>query len=279
MNYKNIGKGINFIAALSPSLAQKISFRLFTSPRPRKPKPEEIAFLKTATKQSVSCDGQKIQAYIWGHSDKKVLFTHGWESNAGRWRSFIPGLVEAGYQVIAFDAPGHGASDGKRLHLVIFMSAIQALFKEFGAFDAVVGHSMGAGALVISLATQSLPRPKKAVLLGSFAEVSEVYNNYANMLGLTPKLAPRFNDTIKRLSGHHIAYFSVAEKAGQLHDIQGLIIHDKQDKTIAVQEARNIAKSWSSAEYIETDGAGHSLQTDPIFTKIISFIKSPTPLV
>ena len=274
MNYKTIGKAINFVERLSPSLAQKISFRLFTSPRPRKQKPQEQAFLETATQRTILNDGKKIQAYIWGDGDRKVLFSHGWESNAGRWRSFIPGLVAAGFQVVAFDAPGHGASEGKRLHLVIFMSAIQAMFKEFGAFEALVGHSMGAGASVMCLATQQLPRPKKMVLLGSFAEVSEVYKGYTEMIGLTPKLAPKFNETIKRLSGHDIAYFSVAEKAGQLHDIQGLIIHDKQDKTINIEEARNIAKSWPSAQYIETDGAGHSLQNEHIFTEVISFIAS-----
>ena len=201
-----------------------------------------------------------------------MLFSHGWESNAGRWRSFIPGLVDAGFQVVAFDAPAHGQSEGKQLHLIIFMSAIQAMFKAFGPFEAIVGHSMGAGASVISLATRTLPQPKKMVLLGSFAEVSEVYNGYANMLGLTPKLESEFNKTIKKLSGHDISYFSVAEKAGQLHHIQGLIIHDKQDKTIAVQEARNIAKKWSSAQYVETDGAGHSLQNEMIFTKVVAFI-------
>ena len=273
MNYKNIGKGINLIAKLSPSLAQKISFKLFTSPRPRKPKAEEIDFLKTASRQAITHNNLKIQAYIWGKSDKKVLFSHGWESNAGRWRSFIPGLVEAGYQVIAFDAPGHGASEGKQLHLVIFMDAIQAMFKEFGSFEALVGHSMGAGASVMSLATQQLPHPKKMVVLGSFAEVREVYNNYATMLGLTPKLETEFNKTIKRLSGYDVPYFSVAQKAGQLHDnTLGLIIHDKQDKTIAIQEARNIAQGWPSAKYIETDGAGHSLQNDMIFTEVVSFI-------
>jgi len=273
MNYKNIGKSINFVAKLSLSLAQKLSFKLFTSPRPRKQKPKEIAFLNTSTKRAISLDGQKIQTYIWGNSDKKVLFTHGWESNAGRWRSFIPDLVDAGYQVVAFDAPGHGASDGKQLHLVIFISAIEAIFKEFGEFEALVGHSMGAGASVIGMATKPLPRPKKMVLLGSFSEVSEVYNNYAEMLGLTPKLAPEFNKTIKRLSGYDVSYFSVAEKAKMLQNIQGLIIHDKQDKTIAVQGARHIAKSWSSAKYIETDGAGHSLQNEMIFKEVISFIK------
>ena len=272
MNYKTIGKTINFIAKLSPSLAQKISFKLFTSPRPRKPKNKEIEFLKTATQQTIIHNGKKLQAYIWGKSDRKVLFSHGWESNAGRWRSFIPGLIDSGFQVIAFDAPAHGASEGKQLHLVIFMSAIQAMFKEFGPFEAIVGHSMGAGASIISLATQSLPQPKKLVALGSFAEVSEVYNNYATMLGLTPKLESKFNKTIKTLSGHDVAYFSVAQKAAQLQHIQGLIIHDKQDKTIAVQEARNIAKSWSAAQYIETDGAGHSLQNDMIFTEVVDFI-------
>lgn len=272
MNLKVIGKSINTLAIVAPRIAQKISFKLFTSPRPRKMKPKEIDFLKTADQTFISFDNQKIQVYSWGNADRKALFIHGWESNAGRWRSFIPQLVDAGFQVVAFDAPGHGASSGKKLHLVIFMAAIKAVYQHFGAFEAIVAHSMGAGAASIALATSDLPRPDKLVLLGSFSQVSEVYLGYEKMLGLAPKLRKGFNQTIKKLSGHETAYFSVADKIAALHDIKGLIIHDKQDQTIHVQEARNIAKNWPSAKYIETDGAGHSLQDETIFKEVISFI-------
>ncbi|HHB79614.1 MAG TPA: alpha/beta hydrolase [Saprospiraceae bacterium] len=272
MNYKTIGKTINLVAKVSPALAQKISFKLFTTPRPRKQKPKEVEFLNTATKKTITVDELQVQTYIWGHSARKILFAHGWESNAGRWRSFIPDLVDAGFEVVAFDAPGHGASGGKTLHLVIYMATIQAIFSELGPFEAIVGHSMGAGAAVMALATKELRHPDKLVLLGSFSEVSEVYRSYAQMLGLSPKLEKEFNKTIKKLSGYNVSYFSVADKASTLTDIKGLVIHDKQDQTIDVNEARNIAQQWALAKYVETDGAGHSLQNRTIFKEVISFL-------
>ena len=275
MNYKLIGQSINFVSRLSPSLAQKISFKLFTSPRPRKQKPEEIEFLKTANQETVHSGGQKIQVYSWGQSDKKILFSHGWESNAGRWRSFIPPLVKKGFQVIAFDAPGHGASEGHRLHLVIFMQAIKAIMDKFGAFYATVGHSMGGGATVMALHDLHLPRPKKLVLLATFSEVSKIYDSYSEMLGLAPKLKDGFDKTIKKLSGQTMAHFSIVAKAALLSDVQGLIIHDKQDQTIPISEARDIAQNWPTAKLIETDGAGHSLQNDFIFTQVVDFLSRP----
>lgn len=273
MNPKQIGKAINVIAAISPSLAQKISFLLFTSPRPRKAKPKEQKFLETAKKETVSMNGQQVATYSWGNADKKVLFAHGWESNAGRWRSFVPMLLEKGFQVVAFDAPGHGASEGKRLHLPLFMSAIQAVSQRHGPFYTIIGHSMGAGATVLAMSEGLISQPPKVVLLGSFVDVSGVYKNYEEMLSLTPKLEKEFNKTIKRLSGKETSYFSVPTRIKDISlDTQGLVVHDKQDTTIPIEDAQRIANSWKNSQYIETDGAGHSLQTRHIFRAVVDFI-------
>ncbi len=273
MKPKTIGKGINLLSLISTEAANKLSFKMFTSPRPRKQKKEEVAFLAQAKKSAITLDGKKVQTYHWGSTGPRILFLHGWESNAGRWRSFVPLLVQNGYQVVAIDAPAHGSSEGSRLHLVIFMDAIRKVLESLGPFYAIAGHSMGAGAAVLTLATTEVAHPEKLILMGCFSSVSNIYKSYEQMLGLSPKLAKNFDQTIRALSGHNVAYYSIADKIKKIGDIAGLVIHDKEDKTIQVTEAQSIARNWAGARYIETEGFGHSLQSEDVFRMVLEFIQ------
>ncbi len=275
VQYKRIGKAINVISRLSPSLANRLSFRLFTTPRPRPIKPAERDFLARARQEDLQVGPHRIRWYRWGKAGApRVLFAHGWESNAGRWRSFIPPLLDGGYEAIAFDAPAHGQSSGKRLHLIMYMQSLRALVARVGPVMGYVGHSMGGGAGILSFAEHgTVLGPKKMVILGAFATVHEVYDRYAGMLGLAPRLKPVFDAHIRRLSGGKgLADFNVEEKVRLLHDVSGLVIHDKDDKSVPFAEGKRIAEAWPGARFLPTKGAGHSLQTPEIHRAVADFI-------
>jgi pimeloyl-ACP methyl ester carboxylesterase len=74
-----------------------------------------------------------------------VMLLHGVGGSHESWSLNVPALVEAGYRVLAWDAPGYGASPAIRpLNMAEFARALQALLKAQGGRRTVLlGHSMG----------------------------------------------------------------------------------------------------------------------------------------
>jgi pimeloyl-ACP methyl ester carboxylesterase len=85
-----------------------------------------------------------------------VLVIHGWRSRTEYMKALIEAYRDAGYRVMSLDLPGHGASSGRRLNLVIAVEAVRAAGEWFGPFAAVVGHSFG-GAVAANALAGSVP--------------------------------------------------------------------------------------------------------------------------
>src|ERR1043166_8169499 len=111
--------------AVSEDLGTLVAERLFTSPR-RHPRPDREAhvlamgrrFDLDVTLRSPRWHGEhrRLAAWRWGHGPT-VLLVHGWEGRGSQLGAFVEPLVAAGLSVVAFDAPGHGDSPGRRLYL------------------------------------------------------------------------------------------------------------------------------------------------------------------
>jgi pimeloyl-ACP methyl ester carboxylesterase len=86
----------------------------------------------------------KFNGFTWGDGKRKILITHGWGSKAADFAELITALKNIpDTQVIAFDAPGNGSSEGELSNLLLFAKAAEAVIKTFGAPDVVIGHSLG----------------------------------------------------------------------------------------------------------------------------------------
>ena len=62
-----------------------------------------------------------------------VLLMHGWEGRPTQFALLIRGLVDAGYGVIALDAPAHGRSPGREANVVLFARALLEAASELPA--------------------------------------------------------------------------------------------------------------------------------------------------
>jgi hypothetical protein len=58
----------------------------------------------------VAVDGYRVRGRRWGEGDP-VYLVHGWGGSASQLDPFVPPLVRAGFSVVSFDGPSHGASD------------------------------------------------------------------------------------------------------------------------------------------------------------------------
>jgi pimeloyl-ACP methyl ester carboxylesterase len=92
-------------------------------------------------------------------------------------------LVAQGYRVLAIEGPGHGRSPGKQASPWLFAQALLAAQAEFGAPDAVVGHSLGGGAVPIALAHGL--RARRVATLGAPAAMSEITENFLKAVGVS----------------------------------------------------------------------------------------------
>ena len=65
----------------------------------------------------------------------------------------------------------------------------------------------------------------------------------------------------------------MAKKAALLTDVQGFVLHDRDDDVAPVEEGRLIAGFWN-ARYFETEGLGHRMQDKAVVQAVVSFIQS-----
>jgi pimeloyl-ACP methyl ester carboxylesterase len=268
-----IGAGLNGLAAISPYLAGHIAFDLFGKPRPRKPKPEELQFLATADLHYEMINGRKVALYHWGFRGPVVLLVHGWESHAGRWRKLASPLVQAGFQVLAPDAPAHGRTDGRRFTMVHYAGILQSLMKRFGPMHAVVAHSVGGAASIWAMGNMEPSlRPQKAVILAAFSELELVINNARQLFGASPKLSQAFDRYVENRFGHPPSYFSPAKASTQLGDVAGLLIHDRNDKVTPFDESLALERHWPGVQLIATEGLGHGLTAPAVWEMILDFV-------
>src|SRR5215210_3909909 len=101
------------IALFSPSAAAKSAFDFFCTPYSRRRTYEAPEAFKAAEKLSFTFQQHQIHGFRWrpkipnGH---KLLICHGFDSLSYRFEGYIDPLLDHGFELYAFDAPGHGIS-------------------------------------------------------------------------------------------------------------------------------------------------------------------------
>ena len=102
-------------------------------------------------------------------SGTTVFLVHGGGGRAEQWRFVVPGLLQAGHRVVAYDALGHGRSPAPcdwgayaGAEFVADLAAVVGLHR--GPANLLVGHSYGTR-LVLGALAQGLAGIERAVLL------------------------------------------------------------------------------------------------------------------
>ncbi|MFN0036354.1 MAG: alpha/beta fold hydrolase [Saprospiraceae bacterium] len=272
--YRRVGKMLNALAAVSPAMAGRVAFRIFCTPKRLAVREKDRDFLATAAHATLRTEGLSVRTYTWDSNipdARTVLFLHGWESNAARWHKYIRVAQETGFRVQAFDAPASGYSDGSILNVLLYSRTVKKFIAENPAPYAIVGHSLGGAAAVMSLAFLGAKRPSKMVVLASFAESTRVIRDFAQALGANESVVQALFRHIERRSGTKVEEYSVRKKAAELADVQGLVIHDLDDDVAPVAEGRAIAESWG-CRFLQTEGFGHRMQDKAVVQEVTRFL-------
>jgi pimeloyl-ACP methyl ester carboxylesterase len=267
-----IGFRLSSLFLINSEKALVKAYKLFSSPRKGKVKPEQEIFLNKAKATSIENDSKKIQTYHWKGSGKTVILIHGWDSNTHRWKELIEDLQHEDFNIIAFDGPAHGYSDGKLLNVPLYSKCLDRILKLYRP-DFLIGHSVGAMTVVYNQYLKQSPFVKKIVLLGAPSEMSRIMKDYKRILRLSEKFMKALEQFFKKKFGYTFEEFSIAEFSKNIEK-EALIIHDQYDKVAPVEEAKAIHRHLKRSTLNITEGAGHSLNKKEIRINIIQFLKT-----
>lgn len=249
-------RGVN--ATLGWVAPQLLASRLrerFMTPRDLPPRDWELPLLASAERITLRFG---LSALRWG-SGPSVLLMHGWEGRPTQFATLIRGLVDAGYAVVALDAPAHGRSPGQEANVVLFARALLEAASELPPLQAVIGHSMGGASAL--LATQMGLRSAALVSIAAPSRLLTVLRGFARHMGLPAVARSRFIRLVEEKAGMPAAHLDVQRY--QL-ELPGLIVHAEDDPLVPVGEAELIHQAWFDSQLLRLPEGGHQrLLGDP----------------
>jgi len=218
----------------------------------------------------------RIAVYRWGEADKPVvLCLHGWSGRASQFATMIPALLKAGYQVLAFDAPGHGLSSGNSSNIFRISAVLQSITSEIDTIHGVICHSFGGMVAAYAIRHLGLPA-QKLVMIASPVSSRYLFDMFADAMGLSRRVKQRMEDQYRREFGEDVFERASAEQNLKNSELPILLIHDKQDKTVSWRNSERIVQVANHAVAIYTEGRGHRrlLRDRKLIHKIVCFIKT-----
>lgn len=266
-----IGQYYNAYSIINPKKTAKKAFHTFSTVRKGKVRPEQAQFLDGSKLAIEEVAGHNIQSYQWPGNKETVLLVHGWESNTYRWRNLIKKLREAGFNIIAFDAPSHGYSSGKHLYVPLYEEVVNYMVKKYNPKH-LIGHSMGGMTIIYNQYKNPIDTVEKMVTIGAPSKIQDFLDQYRDLLKLNNKVMEYLDNYILERFGFKIDEFSTAEFARSLSK-KGLLFHDKHDKIAPYDASVMVHKNWKDSRLISTEGLGHSMHQDHVNDQIISFLE------
>ena len=263
--------GLGALSLVSPPTAAFAAERVFMHPRRHARPAHECALLDAARAFVVANPDGALQAWEWGTAGERVLLVHGWEGRGTQLGALVAPLVERGFRVVTFDAPGHGASAGFLSSFFHFARAIESVKAELGPFHAVVAHSLGGAATGWASLAGALG--ERVVMIAPPASLHDAVEQAKQMLGLRQdvlsrmeaRLALRFGVTLDAVHASRVAPRMTARL---------LVVHDENDREVAASDGELIAKAWPGAELVKTSGLGHRrILKDPgVIDRVVAFV-------
>lgn len=245
------------LSKVSKRKAAQKAFELFTTP-PTRVKKELPAIFKKAEELSFRFQGLKVVGYRWNHPQpKKALILHGFESSVVNFDKYVPPLLKKGYEVLAFDAPAHGRSDGKIINAVDYKNMILHILEVYGPVTTFISHSFGG--LALSLALEETPHDEswKAVLIAPATESTTAMHQFFALVRLDEDVKKEFETLIEEANGKSLSWYSVARASAHIK-AQVLFLQDKQDAQTPYTDVEPIIrKQYPNFRFVISDGLGH----------------------
>ncbi len=268
----------SMLGRLMPAFVIEKAFLVFHTPSEYKRSQVEQTLLQEAEKFNISFEDYDIAGYRWGEaSHPKILLVHGWTGVATSMHKVIKKLVSDGYQVISYDAIGHGNSSGGLSTLAQWADCLRFINHSVGEVECIIAHSLGATTTFV--ASKLGLKTKKIVLIAPFCNPIEIIEKwFGEKLHIPQKVLNKLPH-----------YFWEKQKEGLLKygkswsdiftssfHVPTLILYDKKDKEVSFDNVSLCCQKWEWAKFVQTEGLGHRriLYDDKVMDEISLFIRS-----
>ncbi|MES2111931.1 MAG: alpha/beta hydrolase [Bacteroidota bacterium] len=198
-----------------------------------------------------------FNGFKWGNGKHQILLTHGWGSKAADWIDVISALrTLPDTQVIAFDAPGNGSSEGELSNLLLFAEAVKAISLAYGKPDVLIGHSLGAMANIKAVEELGYA----PALLASLTPLIRLKENFEASMNLAEVGKPAqaaFLKSFEELFKKPAAYYNLNDRYTFDARMNHWLAYDHLD---AISPYAYLEEFLSARPFIRTtayDGAGH----------------------
>jgi len=257
----------------APRLGAALAERLFFTPPSTTLTPSVRDILATGRPFRVRVEEGRVSAWAWG-SGPVIALVHGWGGRGGRLAApFVAPLVASGFSVVTFDAPGHGASDGRLSSMPQFARALGAVAAEAGSLYGIVAHSMGGSAT--TLAMSGGLQVERAVFLAPAADPARFAQDFAKLLAVGPAALEAMRQRSEARLRVRWSDLNVPRLAASLR-APLLVVHDREDVTVPYDEGAAIAAAWPGAKLVTTTGLGHrDIVRDPaVVARAVAFLRA-----
>ena len=266
-------------------------FERWCTPGPPDTRPGDTALGDQATRGTLSVFGVQdgivdtVRTYRWEPADPapgrpSVVLVHGWGSRATHFAAVIRALTGAGLRCAAFDAPGHGESDGITASLPRIGAAFRSLCRELAEEGtppvAAVGYSFGglaAGlACVPDVFTGEPAEIPALALVSTPVHLASATRRWLEMAGEAQSRSADLMAELRRrgFDGDRFDLLKVADRLPK----RLLILHDRGDDEVPVRDAETLAERRPDASLELTERYGHArmLLARPVVQAIAAFV-------
>ncbi len=259
--------------SLSPRLGARVAKRMWSTPRSFPAPDRERPYIASARRVRMPLGVRALTGWAWGEGPT-VLLVHGWEGRASQLGAFAGPLVDRGFRVVAFDAPGHGDSGGGESSLFSFADAVVAAARSVGPLHGIVAHSMGCPATMLAL-SGGLPVPR--VVFVSPADAALAPPRFASTLGLSPSVQRHLFAALEDQYGATFDDVSLSRLAPRMK-AELLVIHDADDRFAPLSDAERLVAARPGATLRVTRDLGHHriVRAPTVVTSAVAFIDAPS---
>lgn len=269
--------GFRNLGPILPGLAARYAYRIWFSTRRHTPPARELRWEAEAIRDSVTTELGEVAVYRWGEQGPRILLIHGWNGRGTQLAGFAQPLVEAGYQVVAFDGPGHGKTPGSWTTIFRLTEATLAVVDKYGPVEGVIAHSFGSA--VTAYALNHGLKTSQVVSISAPASIHYLVQRFCHALRIPASVQKRLEKRIEKRMNAHAGgdiweYISPEANAKTIRDIPALIVHDSEDHDVDSSHGQRMHAAWQGSELLETKGLGHRriLRNRKTIRRIVDFI-------
>ena len=260
---------------LSPKLAITWANKLFFSPRRSgkhsKKRLPDIDNLQQHWHHYTNTQGVESKCKVYSavknlseEVNPVVLLVHGWEGSAFSLSTLAQALLDQGMKVVLLDLPAHGFSPGKQTNLLEISHIIQQVAQQEGKgmpLKAIIGHSFGGASAGYAIAKSTKGRlTEHFISISAPTHMDYILDQFCTTIGASETTRQGIIDKIEGILHDSYKTVSLTElvDAFRKQEVEGLIIHDQNDRLIAYSLAEEWSALWPEARLISSTGFGHN---------------------